>query len=1170
MSIFSAAAPPPFDYIPPAPLALTPSPSIGSQARSVHQEQPAQAPRVTAASPMPPNVHAIYPAVVARYVFGRAPTDQAAFLQQYTQLNTQINRLRAQQPTFSSFLGQQTPKQIEALLSHPEPGKKLAQQFSETINRFWTTQRPPERNSTSPQNELINLHRDMLSNLAALGATNGTLSPQSKTLIDNAFRFPTLAARETAFPPGNRLGVYPITVDDNTAVGARLAGAFMISRNDGSAAEAPHWPNGSKSILADERNGPVVLYTPGEGFEEFATPAQLHTMLAQRINNGGIPATLLAQTLPLSVENKRQPLSGDDLALGFAPVPGDVVVEVIPQLFQRQTDELEATIVGLFKTYPALLSRPDVHGAIQDAANWAAPMDGNNALLAEYERLEEKQRPSWLKELSLLHEGHYQYLEGVEQRSLQTLTPLLEDIPSLQAFAKQRLSAALKEKYPTANYDPDQIQVKITTRSRIHSGSRAGSYTDRTVDTQYLSLTDFSLKNPTAWPAADSHQHTSVTMTAPLIDDMGLDLLDDDFNPITWNTAELKAFASEIDVGGNYVKLLQQRMAPDAQEGEPGKLRTAWKATLTDSMNKQAFLGQLNRHAYPEDSEGPQWVQAVLDYPDAATRPQVDGKTIVAHTVSAHGLPLQGVLAIGNAPESALVLYSPDAPDGVSFRQLASQAALEELFNQPQWKTYAESKASPINPNSLKATLSDLLQKNIPNVLDRIAKAKEMASSAYLKPIQGNVLDALYKQMTEILIDKADFSSVSTAEVEKESTHNKVMFGIAVGTALMDVLPIVGKGVSTGVRLGRTGLKFINAPGQSIVKILDKPNRLAMIYARYAGRTTNTATNASPILRPVLRLPAAESALAPLIPRTPPAIKATTAQLPDLSSHAVPENLLAGRPKRGDGTYQVGEQFYIRYTDGTGINRPFQISRNYKAEGGIVRVIDPQNQKQVAFLHRTNDGTWRVSKLRGGGATTNGASSHANGYQASRPSQATAKRPLSQGNGAASSSTASNPAAQPDAANKRPRLAESFPGEKATLEPPVKGQNVFYHYTGKKGHSAILASRNLSPSSSKLTGERLPGNQGRHYFTDLAPDDKATAEISRTIFGRRQYGNALDKMTHYYEINTSGLQMVRSPDNPHIFYVDTRFDVPLKYRTAPGSDLVDRVIAHGETPYNPG
>ncbi len=270
----------------------------------------------------------------------------------------------------------------------------------------------------------------------------------------------------------------------------------------------------------------------------------------------------------------------------------------------------------------------------------------------------------------------------------------------------------------------------------------------------------------------------------------------------------------------------------------------------------------------------------------------------------------------------------------------------------------------------------------------------------------------------------------------------------------------------------------------------------------------------------------------------------------NLEKYAVSSQTLAGLTADSQGIYRAADnQLYIRNVDAAGEASVFRVREVTNNQGAVqARVIDPKTNRQTEFLLESN-GTdqWSRLGLQGGGN----------------------KRPYDQGDPVTQSSTAQRPSgAQP--AFKRPKVPETFPGEKADLDPPVKGQNVFYHYTGANNHSAIAASRNLDPSSSNLKGEKLPRGKGRHYFTDLAPGgDKSIKEISETIFGRRKHGNALDKMTHYYEVNTTGLNLVRSTDNPHIFFLETPFSIPLKYRNG-GPDLVDRVIHHGPVPADSG
>jgi hypothetical protein len=249
---------------------------------------------------------------------------------------------------------------------------------------------------------------------------------------------------------------------------------------------------------------------------------------------------------------------------------------------------------------------------------------------------------------------------------------------------------------------------------------------------------------------------------------------------------------------------------------------------------------------------------------------------------------------------------------------------------------------------------------------------------------------------------------------------------------------------------------------------------------------------------------------------------------------------------KANGTYQVGENCYVRYTDATEVSKVYLIDSSFHARSGRVSILDPNEPatRSTFFRRRENlvratNGEWRASRL---------------------PAGTPIKRPLEP----AVSTSGHTPNGQP--LTKRPRVPEAFPGEKAQLEPPVKGKTVFYKYVAKDRHATFNADRAFSPSDTNLKGDPLPRGKGRHYFTDLAPDDMPSKQLSETIFGRRKFGNWQDKMTYHYEVNTSGLNLIQSPDNPHIFYLETPFSIPTTYRSGPNADLTQRIISHGRTP----
>lgn len=173
--------------------------------------------------------------------------------------------------------------------------------------------------------------------------------------------------------------------------------------------------------------------------------------------------------------------------------------------------------------------------------------------------------------------------------------------------------------------------------------------------------------------------------------------------------------------------------------------------------------------------------------------------------------------------------------------------------------------------------------------------------------------------------------------------------------------------------------------------------------------------------------------------------------LPDFSLHAMPDNFLEGRTLRGDGTYQVGEQFYVRYTDGTGVSRAFEISRNYKIESGYVRVIDPSSQKTVMFLESAGQGEWRLNTMKGGGK------------KFIKPAQQ--KGPPAKENAA------------PGLSVKAP-LADHQDWQSLLDSGTYNGQPVYIHYTDKAGAEAIAQGQSITDAT---RGATRAGSKGGIY-----------------------------------------------------------------------------------------
>lgn len=900
--------------------------------------------------------------------------------------------------------------------------RSIATQYPQALEEYWSTPRPVENQPTlqmPPQEQLLFLHKKQLSILASLRLSDGTLSATGKDLIDSALRYPTLQDREKRFTDGDRLGVYPVTVDDQTEHGAMLPGAFLITRKDGSYATPPTWPNGRALALNDD-NGPVVMYTPSEGFEEFATPAQARQALASRLDQSGVEAKLLLQGLPPALQNRPDPITGKDLMSSVEPSAGDVLAQSIPWMLKRQRADINthlSTALAPGKTVNPLLDSATLEG-IDNAADWSYLTDGTNAMLARDAKLTDKLQPEWLKNLSPFQEALFLHLDKAQERSLDALTPLLEKIPALNTFARDRLNAAIKQRYPAAEIDADQLMVQVHTRTAIHGGRGTGQPLYSKQDA--VSLTDLALKNPSGFPAVERGVYTDEKMTLPLRDKHGKPVRDLSGKPVTLDTDDLKALVNTADVGGEYTKLLKQEMAPDAQSGSAVHLRTAWKAHLADAMDKEAFLAELSPDAYTElasdniHKRAAQWADAVLTHPDPATRPQVDGKTIVANSLLHRGLAVQGVMVIGNQTDPSLVLYTPKAPDGITYREVADHKALDTLLEKKEWATYIAQRKSPVSKDEVdqfKGALKEAAYSPTKLMSPELAVSsiKLLGGATRLEPIKGDFQDHLYKQHVQMAIDRADHQSVSSAEVARQSLKNKIEFGIEVALIFTDLIPVAGKGVSAGFRLGKAGISALRANSRVLPHLIKRPGLGRAIYSDFTLSAAGISNVRAAPLRPVFKSSTATGAITPRpgpralpapvspVPARPLASTGNTiagsrtpndAVIPerDLSAYARPGDMINGRTLRSDGTYNVGDEWFIRFTDSTRVSRVYQIDSAFHARSGWVNIIDPnvpatapKSSRIVASVQHAGNGEWRLNQLPGGaptptpGASTTGA-----------------------------------------------------------------------------------------------------------------------------------------------------------------------------------------------------
>lgn len=240
-------------------------------------------------------------------------------------------------------------KQLDVAGSLLSIAQTIEKELPSSLARFWTEPRPGEGNPEARQGELLRIQRQMLSILAALQVEEGTMLPAAKALIDKAIEYPTLEARENAMPDGERPGVYPLKLDTPKPDGTLMAGAFLITSSDGSSTQRTfNRSDTNRALSPSEQRGLTVLYTPRDGYEVFDSPAKAQQALRQRLSNNAYAAQQAKQSLPISVEQSLKPGWEKELSQTLVPLTTDVIAAGVPQLLERQQQQVNTELQALF------------------------------------------------------------------------------------------------------------------------------------------------------------------------------------------------------------------------------------------------------------------------------------------------------------------------------------------------------------------------------------------------------------------------------------------------------------------------------------------------------------------------------------------------------------------------------------------------------------------------------------------------------------------------------------------------------------------------------------------------------------------------------------------------------------------------------------------------------
>ncbi|MBN2977714.1 DUF6543 domain-containing protein [Pseudomonas lactucae] len=713
-----------------------------------------------------------------------------------------LNRLRL--PDADDYLAQ-APGAFYREGRTLEPDKRLStahppQALARVLERACTTElrafwRYRENGQPDIEHRLIAVRRQVLAHQLALHSLDGALSPAGRTLADTVLKYPDAATRERVVPADGRCGVYRLTLDE----GSQFAGALILSATP----ETP--PVGS-----------VVLYTPGEGFEEYENLNRLNAAVAARLRKRDPAGKLLADSLP----TKARAELGESPMMAAAPsrIDTDVIASSVRSLRTWQHHNVREALRG--DTLP-------VAEALDLVADLAPQLDVCRALAARNLRLVQAREADWLSAAEPSDQALYRQRLQAMVDSSETLLPLLEKIPTLISFAESEVGQALKKlkpEYADVDVAPYKSLVKLRVTSSLPV--TVTGYRDEHFDTVYISedpdidipqflhtrqltkgtwstqsvvdlrtLGSYARRN--IEPLSIHALHRTITASADIIDTSGHSQgrLDD---------AALRTLAQEADIGKKYAEHLRSAFS---QDGEGREFSTAWQRANAAKMHKDALESRLNPaieelFTFKTPGSGFDWIQTITHYPDSVTRPKVGTFDIEAHLlVMGSGLEggrggqvINGVLVIarkGTKADGVCVLYTPDAPDNAPFRELPlGLVQLDTLKSKPEWRAYFTRRMATSDTQELERIFTDM----------------RGVHRYTLTLISSDLQAYLYSAQLGFQLAHADYRSKSNADISRESAVNAFMFGAEVVDALADLLPakkalaFLSRGVAKGSR----------------------------------------------------------------------------------------------------------------------------------------------------------------------------------------------------------------------------------------------------------------------------------------------------------------------------------------------------------------------------------
>jgi hypothetical protein len=511
------------------------------------------------------------------------------------------------------------------------PDRERREAFLAAFDRFWN---PPRRA------ELAVRVADAMRDLAQLGQDDRTLATGSVAMARAAIARPDTA--EPSGPVIRELLFGPVV----------LAGALAVT--DGS-------PDGA-----------ALLFTADRGWEAFPDLDALHAAVEHRIRRhlgegGSLPGTGRRALGNVGTEGISSRLTAGDALAGYVDRAIAVHREKLEEAWlgwavaedraERDT-VLADTLTSLLATIPAL--------------------DMASLLSTRHARLVETLSEERLAGVPDHVATGWRAAADAYATALDAFAPHDVPVKSLANYASDAVAARLTTLGVTL--DPADIHVQLDYNRDAAARAQSLQTLFEGTAPARIALLDLAYQNVAAF------------------DPVHLSAFDGEGAPIAaLDDRALRSLVRELDLATGY----QTYLTTVYRDGEGAAARKeAAMVALAARIHLQAADARLSYYlrneprSFRDDhaERGFHWVKAALDSPGTVERRKIDGHDVVVSQLTYRGTSLKDILVFTVRQSGAVptvVYYTPDAPDGITFREFDDRAdAARRFIYQPAFREY--------------------------------------------------------------------------------------------------------------------------------------------------------------------------------------------------------------------------------------------------------------------------------------------------------------------------------------------------------------------------------------------------------------------------------------------------------------------------------------------------